>query len=207
MPAEVLCRSVHMQNTASIILMKPKAEWFNYCINSSQLLNLLDPKWGEKGRFVKAVINLGFVFRGKKKFHLFFNEKVYAQVDLTWKYLKEGARTLNAQQYHCPRFAAINRQEPTTMPLQISLRLYSEYPQWRHVSILSWGNNKSCWNWILYSTCWVCSLMVQLVEWFVCNSGWFIFEWRHPVNVNKLIKPWFCFLKRCFSLLTMLCGP
>lgn len=28
----------------------------------------------------------------KKKFHLFFNEKVYAQVNLTWKYPKEGAQ-------------------------------------------------------------------------------------------------------------------
>lgn len=116
------------------------------------------------------------------------------------------ARMLNAQQYHCPRFAALNRQEPTTMPLQICLRLYSNYPQWRRISILSWANNKSCWNWILYSMCWVCSLMVQLIEWFVCNRGWFIFEWRDPVNVNKLIKPCLGFLKR-LSLLTMLCRP
>lgn len=76
MPAEVLRRSVHMQNTASIILMKPKAEWFNYCINSSQLLNLLDPKWGKKGRFVKAVINLGFVFKKKKVSLVFQREGV-----------------------------------------------------------------------------------------------------------------------------------
>lgn len=179
MPAEMHCRSLHMKNTASIILMKPKAERFNYCINTGK-------RWiysikMEKG--LKVVVNFGYVFRRKEKkdgFTCFSknNWKFYAQVDLTWKYLgRRDVRILDAQQYHCPRFVAINRQEPTTMPLQIRLRLYSKYPQWQQVSILSGGNNKSCWNWILYSMSWVCYLMVWLVEWFICNIGLFIFEW------------------------------
>lgn len=44
---------------------------------------------------------------------------------------------LVAQQYHCPRFVVVNRQEPTTRPLKICLRLYSKYPQEQQVSILS----------------------------------------------------------------------
>lgn len=158
----------------------------------------------KKGRCVKAVINLGYVFR-KKKVSLVFQWEGLCSGQFNMKIPeRRGARMLNAQQYHCPRFAAINRQEPTTMPLQICLRLYSKYPQWRHVSILGWGNNKKtefCTpraGFVPWWCNWLNDLYVIMDDFYLNDA---------TVNVNKLIKPCFCFLKRYFSLVTMLCRP